>query len=84
VAAVSSIQHFLKKISLYQTFKQMKKLQRTEMKKVNGGVDNELLCLQGCNQSFNACLAFGDSLSFCRAQRNACRLRCLGCNPVCP
>jgi hypothetical protein len=62
----------------------MKKLQRNEIKKVKGGTDDEQACLSKCTQNFNACLAFGNSLAFCRAQRNSCRLSCLGCNPICP
>jgi hypothetical protein len=62
----------------------MKKLQRNEMKKVKGGVEDELLCLRGCNQGYVGCVNAGGDINLCTAGRNKCRRGCLGCNPVCP
>jgi hypothetical protein len=62
--------------------KTMKKLQQNEMKKIKGGVDDELLCLRTCRQAYTLCISLGGTN--CAAVSNGCRLKCLGCNPVCP
>lgn len=62
----------------------MKKLSKTELKKVKGGVDDDILCLKGCNRNYIACVNAGGDINLCAAGRNKCRLQCLGCNPICP
>jgi hypothetical protein len=61
----------------------MKKLQRNEMKKVKGGVDDEPLCLKVCNRNYIACVNAGGDINLCAGTRNKCRLQCLGCNTIC-
>lgn len=62
----------------------MKKLHQNEMRKIRGGdAEEELQCLKGCNRAYVACLPLA-AAAVCENNRNACRLRCLGCNPICP
>jgi hypothetical protein len=48
----------------------MKKLQKTEMKKIKGG--QPPFCVTICNIEYNNCLARGGTLAGCRLERIAC------------
>lgn len=61
----------------------MKKLQKSELKKIKGGVEDEAACLRGCREAYTLCLTLS-TLAYCNDYRNRCRLHCLGCNPICP
>jgi hypothetical protein len=51
----------------------MKKLQKKEMRSINGGIDP---CFTFCAAQFSSCLAAGTPKPVCQAQRAECWLIC--------